>query len=58
MPRDGFVDAWLEGGVRIRREQRALELFVGYEHRNDVYVTVPSVRNRALFGTRFALIDR
>jgi len=58
MPRDGFVDAWLEGGVRIRREQRALELFVAFEHRNDVYVTLPSVRDRVLFGTRFALIDR
>ena len=58
MPRDGFVDVWLDGGVRFRRAQRILELFAAYEHRNDVYVTVPSVRDRALVGTRFALLDR
>lgn len=55
--RGDFVDVWLEGGVRFRRGQRALELFAAYEHRNDVYVTLPGVRDRALFGVRFALAD-
>ena len=53
LPRDGFVDVWLESGVRLRREARSFQVFLAYEHRNDVYLTVPSVRDRALFGIRF-----
>jgi hypothetical protein len=58
LPRDGFVDVWLEGGLRFKRAQRSLELFAAFEHRNDVYVDALGVRTRALFGTRFALLDR
>lgn len=53
LPRDGFVDLWLEGGARLRRDGRSFQVFLAYEHRNDVYLTVPSVRDRALFGIRF-----
>jgi hypothetical protein len=56
-PRDGFVDVNAEGGVRLHRGARTLHLFVGYEHRNDVYIEVPGVRDRALIGFRFGLKD-
>jgi hypothetical protein len=57
-PRDDFVDLWLEGGIRFRRGPRALRLFVAFEHRNDVYVEKPGVRDRALLGVRFGLAER
>lgn len=58
LPRDGFVDVWLEGGVRLPRGARSLTTFLAYERRNDVYVTAPGERRRALLGIRFALDDR
>jgi hypothetical protein len=57
-PRSGFVDARVEGGVRLRRSLRNFQAFVAYEHRNDVYVDVPGVRDWALVGIRFGLNDR
>lgn len=53
LPRAGFVDLWLEGGARLRRDGRGFQVFLAYERRNDVYLTVPSVRDRALLGIRF-----
>jgi hypothetical protein len=58
LPRDGFVDLWLEGGVRLPRGARSLTSFVAYERRNDVFLTAPGERRRALLGIRFALADR
>jgi hypothetical protein len=52
LSRGDFVDFLGEGGVRYARGGRSLDLFVAYEHRNDVFVLVPGVRNRALFGVR------
>jgi hypothetical protein len=57
-PRDGFLDANVEGGVRIRRGTRALQLFVAYERRNDVYLVVPGGRGRALIGIRLGIADQ
>jgi len=50
--RGDFVDFLGEGGLRYGRGGRTVELFVAYEHRNDVFVLVPGVRDRALFGLR------
>lgn len=58
LPRDGFVDLWLESGVRLKRAERALDVFLVFEHRNDVYVNAPGVRDRALLGLRFGLENR
>jgi hypothetical protein len=58
LPRDGFVDVWLEGGVLIPRGARGFRAFLAYEHRNDVYVTVAGARDRALLGLRFGLESR
>ena len=55
--RDGFVDVNAEGGIRLHRGARTFHLFVGYEHRNDVFLVVPGLRDRALFGFRFGLRD-
>jgi hypothetical protein len=52
LSRGDFVDFLGEGGVRYAKGGRDLDLFVAYEHRNDVFVLVPGVRNRALFGVR------
>jgi len=53
--RDGFVDFTGAAGVRVPREGRTLDLFVAYEHRNDVFLMVPDVRDRALFAFRIGL---
>lgn len=58
LPRDGFVDLWLESGARFRRAERTLDVFLVFEHRNDVYVNAPGVRDRGLLGIRFGLEDR
>jgi hypothetical protein len=50
--RGDFVDFLAEAGVRYARGGRNVDLFVAYEHRNDVFVLVPGVRDRALFGLR------
>jgi hypothetical protein len=57
-PRDGFLDLGAEGGVRFARGERALELFVAFERRNDVLLQVPASRDRALFGMRLGLEPR
>lgn len=51
--RSGFVDGSVEGGLRFQREGRTMDVFVAYEHRNDVFVDEPGVRDRALLGLRF-----
>jgi len=56
--RSRFVDVSVEGGARIRRGQRSCHLFAAYERRNDVYLLVPGLRNRALLGLRFGLVDK
>jgi hypothetical protein len=58
LPRNGFVDVNVEGGVRLRRGQRSLQLFAAYERRNDVYPLLPELRTRALLGLRFGIQDR
>jgi hypothetical protein len=58
LPRSGFLDVNAEGGARIRRGQRSLHLFAAYERRNDVYLLVPELRNRALLGLRFGIADK
>ncbi|MFI5185042.1 MAG: hypothetical protein ACHQNV_11620, partial [Vicinamibacteria bacterium] len=54
-PRSGFFDFLLEGGVRWSRGERAAQLFVAYEHRNDVLVLEPGYKDRALIGFRLGL---
>ncbi len=58
LPRGGFVDVWLEGGIRVPRGARGFSAFLAYEHRNDVYVTAAGARDRALIGLRFGLESR
>lgn len=53
LDRGGFADGSLEAGVRFPRGPRALELFVAWDHRNDVRLLEPGALNRALFGLRF-----
>lgn len=53
--RDGFADLWLEGGGRWSRGDKTIQLFVAYEHRNDVPIEQPGVEDRALFGLRLGL---
>jgi hypothetical protein len=54
-PRSGFVDARLEGGIRLEKGERTAQIYVAYEHRNDVLVLEPGSKDRALFGLRLAL---
>jgi hypothetical protein len=54
-PRSGFLDFRLEGGARIGRDERTLQFFVAYEHRNDVLILEPGFKDRTLFGLRIAL---
>lgn len=56
-PRSGFVDAKGEAGIRLRRGARSAELFLAYEHRNDVYLTQPGSRTRGLLGLRLGVHD-
>ena len=51
-PRGGFLDFVGEGGLRFPRGGRNLAVFVAYEHRNDVHVEMPGVKDRALVGLR------
>ena len=50
--RKGFVDVWIEAGVRFPRSAGTLDLFAAYQHRNDVYVQRPGYRDWALLGFR------
>ena len=52
--RNGFIDFQAESGVRFARESRRLELFLAYDYRNDVLISEPLVKSRALFGFRIA----
>lgn len=47
-----FVDFLGQGGLRLVRGGRSLELFAAYEHRNDVFLLDPAARDRGLFGLR------
>jgi hypothetical protein len=49
-PRDAFVDGFLEGGWRFRRGDRSLDLFLEYEHRNDVELLAFGAKDRLLVG--------
>jgi hypothetical protein len=51
-PRGDFADFLGEGGIRFQRGERNLNVFVAYEHRNDVLLFEPGARDRALFGLR------
>jgi hypothetical protein len=51
-PRGDFADFLGEGGLRFLRGGRNLNLFVAYEHRNDVLLLEAGARDRALFGLR------
>ena len=52
LPRGDFVDFLGQGGLRFGKGGRNLDLFVAYEHRNDVEVLEPGARDRALLGLR------
>jgi hypothetical protein len=54
--RDDFADLAAEGGWRLRREDRALELFAAWERRNDVHLLEPGALSRGLFGFRIRLL--
>ena len=54
-PRGGFVDFNAEAGVRFSNGTRALQLFAAFDHRNDVFVAAPGVRDRAQFGFRIGV---
>lgn len=55
LPRTGFFDAKIEGGLRLVRERRTLEVFLAVERRNDVLLLVPGARRRAVLGVRLGL---
>jgi len=55
LPRDGFTDFVLEGGARWGRAAQTLQVFVAYEHRNDVLIQQPGAKDRALLGFRIGL---
>jgi hypothetical protein len=55
VPRGDFVDLRGEGGLRLGLAERTVDLFVAYEHRNDVALLAPAARDRALFGLRAGL---
>jgi hypothetical protein len=55
LPRGGFLDWAAEGGVRVRRESRAFEVFAAFERRNDVFLLTPGARDRGLLGIRFRM---
>jgi len=50
--RGDFADFLGEAGVRFATGGRNLDVFAAYEHRNDVFVLSPGVRDRALLGLR------
>lgn len=56
-PRDSFLDARLEGGLRLRREERTAALFLAFERRNDVFLLEPGARSRLLIGLRLGLAE-
>jgi hypothetical protein len=58
VPRGSFADFLGEGGLRFGSGGRNLDLFVAYEHRNDVDLFVPGARDRALFGLRIGFGPR
>lgn len=56
-PRDSFLDARLEAGLRLRRGERQASLFAAFERRNDVFLLEPGARSRVLFGLRLGLSE-
>lgn len=56
-PRDSFLDARLEGGLRLRRGARSGALFLAFERRNDVFLLEPGARSRLLLGLRLGLSE-
>ena len=57
LPRGGFVDWAVEGGVRFSHEHRRFDAFAAFEHRSDVFLLVAGARDRALFGIRIRLLE-
>ncbi len=57
-PRGSFTDWTVEGGARWRSGPRSLDTFAAFEHRNDVFVEAPGVRDRLLLGFRIGLAGR
>jgi hypothetical protein len=55
IPRGDFADVVAETGARLGKDARALDLFVAYQHRNDVLLLEPGARDRALLGLRIGL---
>jgi hypothetical protein len=55
LPRGNFADWRLEGALRHAKDERVIEAFIAAERRNDVFLEVPGVRQRALFGIRILL---
>jgi hypothetical protein len=53
--RKGFVDAKVEGGLRLVRDRRAFEVFAAVERRNDVLLLVNGARRRLIVGVRLGL---
>jgi len=51
--RGSFADFAAESGARFARHGRRIDLFVQYEHRNDVALRGAGARDWALFGLRF-----
>jgi hypothetical protein len=49
-----FLDFSAELGARLRRGERRLDVFLAFEHRNDVFLLQPGARDRGLVGLRFA----
>lgn len=54
--RDGFADLLAEGGWRLTRDERAMEVFAAFERRNDVRLLEPGALSRALIGFRIRLV--
>jgi hypothetical protein len=51
-PRGSFADFAAQAGLRLVRGGRTLDIFVGYQHRNDALVLTPGARDWATFGLR------
>lgn len=54
-PRGDFADVVAEAGAHFGKHARELDLFAAFEHRNDVFVLAPGVRDRLLLGLRIGV---
>ena len=58
LDRGSFLDAYVQAGPRWSNGGRVLDLFAAAEHRNDVFLEVPEVRDRAVIGLRISYLGR